>query len=446
MTTRRNFLKKAMMGTALVSVGGVLPGFSAKSYARIVGANDRIRVGAAGVNARGFALANNFCKQKNCEVIYVCDVDKRAIEKSIASIEKITGNAPKPEGDIRKMIEAQDVDAIMIATPDHWHAYAALMAMKAGKDVYLEKPCSYCPEEGEILVKAADKYKRVVAMGTQRRSWPNVIQGINEIKEGAIGNPYFGKAWYTNNRPSIGIEKVTAVPEWLDWDLWQGPAPRVGYKPNFLHYNWHWFWHWGTSESANNGTHMIDLLRWGMGVDYPTKVNSYGGRYRYQDDWETPDTQVINLEFGNNKSMVWEGRSCNGRTIEGSTVGAMFYGEKGSMVITGSDGYIIYDLDNKKVKQVYSKIDIDARNLVDPAKELDGFHIRNFLDGILKGEKLNADILTGHKSTLLMQLGNISHRVGHSLEIDSSNGQILNAPDTKNLWTREYQKGWEVKL
>lgn len=446
MATRRNFLKKAMIGTAVFSAGGILPGFSAKSYARIIGANDRIRVGAAGVNARGFALANNFSKQRNCEITYVCDVDRRAMEKSVASIEKITGSRPKTERDIRKMIEARDVDAVMIATPDHWHAPAALKAMQAGKDIYLEKPCSHSPEEGEILVKAAEKYKRVIIMGTQRRSWPNVIQGIEEIKEGIIGNPYFGKAWYTNNRKSIGVAKEELVPEWLDWELWQGPAPRMAYKPNILHYNWHWFWHWGSAESANNGTHMVDILRWGMGVDYPTKVNSYGGRYRYQDDWETPDTQVINLEFGKGKSMVWEGRSCNGRTIEGSTVGAMFYGDKGSMVITGSNGYIVYDLDNKVVKQVHSKIAIDARNLTDPAKELDGFHIRNFLDGILKSEKLNANILTGHKSTLLMQLGNISQRVGHSLDIDTRNGHIINSLEAQKYWSREYEKGWEMKL
>ncbi len=283
-------------------------------------------------------------------------------------------------------------------------------------------------------------------MGNQRRSWPNVQEGIQAIKEGIIGNVHFGKAWYTNNRPSIGIGKEVAVPEWLDWDLWQGPAPRTAYKDNIVHYNWHWMWKWGTAESLNNGTHMVDILRWGMETEYPTMVSSAGGRYFFKDDWETPDTQVINMEFGKTKSMTWEGRSCNGRTIEGSSVGSMFYGDKGSMLITGSDGYRIFDMDNKVIKQQYSKLEIDPRNLMNPAESLDALHINNFFDGIRKGEKLNSDIVSGHKSTLLMQLGNISQRVGRSLDIDSANGRIIKDKDAQKHWSRTYQKGWEMKL
>lgn len=446
MTTRRNFIKKAVAGTAMLSFGGVLEGFSAKSYANIIGANDKIRVAAMGVNSRGMALAINFAKQKNCEVTRLCDVDSRAIDKCGAAIQKIAGNQVKSDKDIRKMLEAKDFDAVLIATPDHWHAPAALLAMQAGKEVYLEKPCSHSPEEGEMLIKGAAKYKRVLQMGNQRRSWPNVIQGINELKSGVIGNVYFGKGWYTNNRPSIGTGKEVLVPEWLDWDLWQGPAPRVAYKDNIIHYNWHWFWRWGTGEALNNGTHMIDILRWGMEVDYPTMVNSAGGRYRYKDDWETPDTQVISLEFGNNKSMTWEGRSCNGCSIEGSTVGAMFYGDKGSLLITGTNGYTIFDLNDKIIKEVKSNIEIDARNLMNPAEQLDTFHIRNFFDGIKQGTQLNAGIVSGHKSTLLVQLGNISQRVGRSLKIDNQNGHILNDTDAANYWKRTYEKGWEMKL
>ena len=446
MTTRRNFIKKAAAGTAMLSFGGVLEGFSAKSYSNIIGANDKIRMGAIGVNSRGMALASNFAKQNNCEVTRVCDVDSRAIDKCSAAIQKIAGNKVKSDKDVRKMLEAKDIDAVLIATPDHWHAPAALLAMKAGKDVYLEKPCSHSPEEGEILIRAADKYKRVLQMGNQRRSWPNVIEGINELKNGVIGNPYFGKGWYTNNRPSIGTGKEAPVPEWLDWDLWQGPAPRVTYKDNVLHYNWHWFWRWGTGEALNNGTHMIDILRWGMEVDYPTMVNSAGGRYRYKDDWETPDTQVINLEFGDGKCMTWEGRSCNGRSIEGSSVGAMFYGDKGSLLITGTNGYTIFDLQDKVIKEVKSNVAIDARNLMNPAEQLDAFHLQNFFDGIRQSGKLNADIRSGHKSTLLVQLGNISQRVGRSLQIDNQNGHILHDKEANNYWGRDYEKGWEMTL
>ena len=446
MSTRRDFIKKAIVSTSALSFGGVLNGLNAKSYSNINGANDKIRVAAIGVNSRGGALAANFAKQKGCEITYICDVDSRALAKCSDAVAKIQGFKPKGEKDLRKVLESKDVDAVIIATPDHWHAPGALMAMQAGKDVYLEKPCSYCPEEGEILINGVAKYNRVLQMGNQRRSWPNVQEGIQAIKEGIIGNVHFGKAWYTNNRTSIGIGKEVAVPEWLDWDLWQGPAPRVAYKDNIVHYNWHWFWRWGTAESMNNGTHMVDILRWGMDLEYPTMVNSAGGRYFFKDDWETPDTQVINIEFGKNKSMSWEGRSCNGRTIEGSSVGSMFYGDKGSMLITGSDGYRIFDMDNKVVKQQYSKIEIDPRNLMNPAESLDALHINNFFDGIRKGEKLNSDIVSGHKSTVLMQVGNIAQRVGRQLNIDSANGRIIHDADAMKYWTRDYQQGWEMKL
>ncbi|MBK5720994.1 Gfo/Idh/MocA family oxidoreductase [Dysgonomonas sp. Marseille-P4677] len=446
MSTRRDFLKKAVMGASALSFGGVLNGMSAKSYSNISGANEKIRVAAIGVNSRGGALAANFAKQKGCEITYVCDVDSRAIAKCSDAVAKIQGFRPKAEKDIRKVLESKDIDAVIIATPDHWHAPGALMAMQAGKDIYLEKPCSYCPEEGEILINAVAKYNRVLQMGNQRRSWPNVMEAIQAIKEGIIGNVHFGKAWYTNNRPSIGIGKEVAVPEWLDWDLWQGPAPRVAYKDNVVHYNWHWFWRWGTAESMNNGTHMVDLLRWGMDVDYPTMVNSAGGRYYYKDDWETPDTQVINIEFGKSKSISWEGRSCNGRTIEGSSVGSMFYGDKGSMLITGSDGYRVFDMDNQVVKQQYSKLEIDPRNLMNPAESLDALHINNFFDGIRKGAKLNSDIVSGHKSTVLMQVGNISQRVGRSLNVDSANGRIIQDAEATKYWSRDYEQGWEMKL
>jgi predicted dehydrogenase len=235
------------------------------------------------------------------------------------------------------------------------------------------------------------------------------------------------------------------VPEWLNYDLWQGPAPRRALKDNLIHYNWHWFWNWGTGEALNNGTHMIDLMRWGLGVEYPSRVTSAGGRYRYSDDWETPDTQVITLEFPNNTSMTWEGRSCNGRTVEGNSVGVIFYGEKGSLVIDGN-AYTIYDLDNKVVKEVKNQAIIDPRNLMNPAESLDALHIQNFFEGIRNGAKLNADILGGYQSTLLCQLGNIALRSGNALHIDTSNGHILNDAKARQYWQREYEKGWEPTL
>jgi predicted dehydrogenase len=272
-----------------------------------------------------------------------------------------------------------------------------------------------------------------------------VIAAIAELQKGIIGRPYFAKGWYTNNRPSIGIGKEAAVPSWLNYDLWQGPAPRKPYRDNLIHYNWHWFWNWGTGEALNNGTHMIDLMRWGLGVDYATRVTSSGGRYRYNDDWETPDTQVITIEFANNTSMVWEGRSCNGLFVEGSSVGVIFYGETGSLVID-DNAYRVYDLNNKLVSEIKDNTAIDARNNVNPSDILDALHIQNFFDGIRKGTKLNSGILGGHQSTLLCQLGNIALRSGNSLHIDPLNGHIKNDPVAARFWGRAYEPGWEPQV
>ncbi|MCE5347662.1 MAG: Gfo/Idh/MocA family oxidoreductase [Bacteroidales bacterium] len=443
---RRDFIKKAAAGVAAVSVGGILPGFSAKSYGSIFGANDRINIAMMGVNSRGLALAGTFANQENAEIIYVCDVDSRAEAKCSDAIEKLKNKRPKAMPDFRKALESRDLDAIVIAAPDHWHAPSAILASKAGKHVYLEKPCSHNPREGELLVAAAAKYKNVIQMGNQRRSFPNIIAGIAELKAGIIGRPYFAKTWYSNNRPSIGIGKEAPIPSWLDFDLWQGPAPRKPYKDNLLHYNWHWFWNWGTGEALNNGTHFADIARWGLGVDYPVRVCSAGGRYRYHDDWETPDTQIITMEFDNNTSMTWEGVSCNSRPIEGSFVGVIFNGDNGSLRIDGNDAYSVFDLKGKLVKEVSNKTTIDARNASNPAGGLDSAHIRNFLEAIRVGTPLNSDILSGHKSTLLVQLGNIALRSGNTLHLDPSNGHIKNDPVAEKLWSREYQPGWEPKI
>jgi len=445
-SSRRKFIKNAAAGTGLIAAGGILPQFKAKSYARIVGANGSIKVSVMGVNSRGLALAKNFASQEICDVMHICDVDNRAITKCLKSLSERQTAEAKGFSDFRKSLESKDVEALVIAAPDHWHAPAALMALQAGKHVYIEKPCSHNPAEGEILIKAAAQYGKVVQMGNQRRSWPNVVEGINALKNGIIGRVYFGKGWYANNRQSIGIGKETGVPDWLDWELWQGPAPRRDFKDNLIHYNWHWHWHWGTGEALNNGTHMIDLLRWGMEVDYPTKVSSNGGRFRYQDDWETPDTQVINLEFDQSKLMTWEGRSCNGKPIEGSWAGVLFYGENGTLLIPGGNSYTVFDLEGKVIKDVQDKVEIDTRNLVDPSELLDALHIQNMFDAIKNGGSLNANIDSGHKSTLLVQLGNISQRVGRSLKTNPENGHIMQDNDAQQLWSRTYEKGWEMKL
>jgi predicted dehydrogenase len=443
--TRRNFMRKTVGASAVAAAGKTLTGMSAESYNRVKGANNRIRVAVAGVNARGNALAVNFAALPDCDVVHVIDVDSRASTKCVKNIEKSQSFKPRVFGDIRKSLESKDYDVLVVAMPDHWHAPATLMALQADKHVYLEKPCSHSPAEGELLVAAAKKYKKCVQMGNQRRSFPNIVQAMEEVRSGAIGRVYFGKGWYARNRAPIGVGKVTTPPDWLNWDLWQGPAPRKEFKDNLIHYNWHWFWHWGTGEALNNGTHMVDLVRWGLGVDYPVKVSSHGGRLVYNDDWETPDTQTINWEFENRSIMTWEGFSCYGRGQEGQSVGVILNGDKGSLH-TGANGYTIFDLGGKVVRTVKTASRVDATDSQNPSGKLDVLHIRNLFEGIREGKSLNADVESGHKSTLLVQLGNIAQRVGHTLNIDPATGHIINDPEAQKLWSRSYEPGWEMKI
>lgn len=440
MTTRRTFIKKSGLAGAGIFLAPNVFSFTGSP-------NDKVVIGMMGTNSRGFFLSKMLAKLPNVEIGYICDVDENVIAKTIAEIEKTTGKKPKGIKDIRVLLEQKDVDAIAIAAPDHWHAPAALLAAKAGKHVYVEKPCSHNPAEGEMLVAAAAKYNKLIQMGSQRRSFPKVMEAIQALHEGVIGRVYFAKGWYANGRKPIGVGKVVAPPTTLDFELWQGPAPRKPYKDNLVPYNWHWFWNWGTGEALNNGTHEIDVMRWGLGVDYPSKVVSAGGRFAYKDDWETPDTQTITIEFPNNTAMTWEGRSCNDFPVEGTGRGVIFYGEKGTMVIPGGDDYKIYDTGNKLIKEVQTDIQqADATNTMGMGDLLDSIHLKNFVDTIRGQSKLNCPITEGYKSTLLPQLGNIAYRTGRTLYCDPANGHIKNDPEAAKLWSRTYEKGWEMKL
>lgn len=436
---RRDFIVKSALAGSALFVSPIVNAYKGSPANKLV-------VGVMGTNSRGEYLATLFSALPDVEVGYICDVDDTVVQRTIAKIESLTGKKPKGFKDVRKLLEEKDLDAIAIAAPDHWHAPAALMAVKAGKHVYVEKPCSHNPAEGEMLVKAAEKYKKLIQMGNQRRSWPGVQEAIQTLKEGIIGRPYYAQGWYANSRKSIGVGKEVSVPSNIDYELWQGPAPRKPYKDNIIHYNWHWFWNWGTGESLNNGTHELDVMRWGLGVEFPTKVVSGGGRFHYKDDWETPDTQTITYEFANNTAIAWEGRSCNGFRQEDSGRGVIFYGEQGTMVIPGGDSYKIYGLDSKLIKEVKSPLDVaDATNTMGMGDKLDSLHLLNFVNAIRENGKLNSPISEGHKSTLLPQLGNIAYRSGEVLSFDAT-GRITDKKIVDELWSREYEKGWEMKL
>jgi predicted dehydrogenase len=293
------------------------------------------------------------------------------------------------------------------------------------------------------LQKAVTKYNKLVQMGNQRRSMPTLIQAAKEVHDGIIGNAYFAKAWYTNNRKSIGFGKKIPVPSTLDFELWQGPAPRQDYVDNLVHYNWHWRWNWGTGEACNNGTHEIDCCRWFLGVDFPTKVTSAGGRYAYKDDWQTPDTQVAAFEFGDKKSITWESRSCNLFPVEGAGRGFIIYGDKGTLVNDGGGDYKVFDTDNKLVKEIKSDTKADSTNTVSSTGNLDFYHFHNFVDSVRGETTLNSPIIEGHKSVLLCHLANIAQRTGTTLHCSPDNGHILNNEEAMQLWKRTYEKGWE---
>ncbi|MPZ16603.1 MAG: twin-arginine translocation signal domain-containing protein [Luteitalea sp.] len=434
--TRRRFVKAA--GAAGVGLAVV----DRRAAWTLMAPSDRVRVAVMGVNSRGHQLARVFAQQPGAEVAVICDVDGRAMSKTIDHVRDLTSVAPKGEADVRRVIEDPSIDAVVVAAPDHWHAPAAIMAVAAGKHVYLEKPASHNPNEGELLVAAANRSKRLVQLGTQRRSWSNVVRAMEQLETGVIGRPYYAATWYANNRPSIGRGRETAVPDWLDYELWQGPAPRRSYKDNFIHYEWHWFWHWGTGEVGNNGTHLLDMARWGLGVGLPTRVTAAGGRYRYDDDWECPDTEMTTWEFADNKMITWEGRSCAPHRLDASGAGITFHGEQGTLVID-RNGYRVYDLKDELVTEVDDTAASSDQGTVGPGATLDAVHIANFLDAIRGEATLNAPIDEGHKSTMLAHLGNIASRTGHVLHCDPETGHVKDDPEAAKLWGREYEKGWE---
>ena len=445
---RRRFIKT----TGVAGLGLGLAGRA--SFARGMNApNEKVVAAVMGVNGRGGALAEAFARIDGTEVGWICDVDERAMRQTIENVSGLQERKPEGVKDVRELLDNPDLDALVIATPDHWHAPATLMALDAGKHVYVEKPCGHGPREGEMLVEGQRNHADLqVQMGTQQRSDPRSIEVVQMIQDGIIGRPYYGKAWYANTRGPVRIsEQPVEVPAWLDWELWQGPAPRVDYRDGYVHYDWHWFRNWGTGEACNNGTHEVDVCRWALGVDYPTRATSNGGRYHYDDDWEFYDTQVMSFDFEGEKAITWEGRSCNGFPFYGRGRGSTIHGTEGT-VLLDRDGYIVYDLDGNEVQRRLQSEEVageggesDTQNTVG-AGDMTDLHIMNFRDAVREGAALNAPIDVGHKSVLLCHLGNIAQRAGRSLNLDPSNGHILRDEEAMALWDREYADGWAPKV
>jgi predicted dehydrogenase len=290
----------------------------------------------------------------------------------------------------------------------------------------VEKPACHTPDEGERMVRAARAANRAVQVGLQRRSGSLYAKVMARIRDGAIGRVLYAKSYYDADRPTIGHGKKTVVPAWLDYDLWQGPAPAKPFQDNVVHYNWHFFWHWGNGELGNNGVHTIDLCRWALGVDYPTKVSASGSKLRYDDDQETPDTCNVTFDC-DGRTMIWEGVSWSrGRTP--GQVGVELRGENGTLHVDDS-GYVIHDPTGKIVEK-------------ESGGRGDTEHLQNFLDAVRSGTRPNMDIEEGHKSSLFCHLGNISYRTGQTIQVDPSNGHIIDSTAAQAFWAREYRDGW----
>ena len=442
MTTRRNFIKKTSLGTAAVTVSGlVLPNMA---YAKVLGANDKINCATIGIRSRGKAHVSAIHRDPNAKILYSCDVDDVILEEHNIWCQKYIGYVPKVEKDFRKILEDKNVDAIFIATPEHWHAPMAIMALRAGKHVYVEKPCSHNPYENELLVAAQKKYGKKVQMGNQQRSAETSIMAIKDIKAGIIGNVYKGEAYYSNNRGSIGKGKNIDVPKTLDWNMWQGPAVREEYRDNVHPYNWHWFKTWGTGEVHNNGTHEIDICRWALGVDLPESVTSFGGKYTYDDDWEFVDNQQVTYQFANDKFITWTGHSRGVLKPERPGRGITIYGSKGSIQLD-RNFYKVFDLQGNPLKFEFEKAASATTNTRGEGN-LDVNHVGNFFDAIREDRSLNSDIRDASISTMLCHLGNMAQDAGEMLKIDSTTGKVLNNEKAMKNWKREYAKGWEPKL
>ncbi|MDE0769920.1 MAG: Gfo/Idh/MocA family oxidoreductase [Opitutaceae bacterium] len=420
--SRRTFVKSASaIGAASFAILPNIHGQNAPSR--------KLRVGVMGLK-RGSAHILSFQKATNVEIAYVCDVDENRAAKGAALAAKGQANPPKVVGDFRRILEDPTVDILSIAAPNFWHAPATILACDAGKHVYVEKPGSYNPQEGELMVAAARKHDRRVQQGTQRRSFASMIDGMKKLHNGVIGKVTYARTWYQNSRDTIGKGKAAQVPDFLDYDLWQGPVPESPYKDNLVHYNWHWHWKYGGGELINNGVHALDVARWGLGVDYPTRVSYQGSRYHFDDDQETPDTGTAQFDFGD-VGASWDGSSCHRREEENLSF-CTFYGEGGSVAFDTA-GYAIYDSKGK---------------LVEKGKGTSGDvpHFQNLCDAIRDDVPLNQEIAEGQKSTLWCHLGNIAHRTQSVLDIDSKTGRILNNAGAQKLWKRSYRKGWKPKV
>ncbi|MGQ0635091.1 MAG: Gfo/Idh/MocA family protein [Planctomycetaceae bacterium] len=402
--SRRQFLENAALAATGTALFGATIHGPAQAEVQSKSPNERLRVALLGVNGQGQVHLGSFAGRDDCEIVAICDVDEAVGQtKGVAEVERMTGRRPAYYQDLRRMFDDKSIDIVSIATPNHWHALAAIWAIQAGKDVYVEKPVSHNVSEGRRIVDAARKYGRICQTGTQCRSAPGMRELMRFLHSGGIGEIKLARGLCYKRRPSIGPRGTYTVPSSVDFDLWCGPASKKPLTREKFHYDWHWQWDYGNGDLGNQGIHQMDLARWGLGVnDLGRSVVSYGARVGYKDAGETANTQVSVHDYGD-KTLIFEVRGLPTEPFKGARVGVVFYGSQGYAVSTSYAGGAVYDLEGNVVRE------FDG--------EVDPLHFANFVNAVRSRQiaDLYADVEQGHLSSALCHLANISYRLGEAL-------------------------------
>ena len=424
--TRRDILKATVPSSlAMMAIPTIIPSTA-------FGANDRMRVAVIGINGRGKDHISGFMKQDNVEVATLCDVDNVVLQAGAKAFEEKYKKKVLTEQDLRKVYEDKTIDAVSIATPNHWHALAAIWACQAGKDVYVEKPACHNLFEGRKLVEAATKYNRIVQHGVQLRSSVAMQEAIKHLRDGLIGKVYMARGTVYKWRPDIGNLGKSAIPEGLNWDLWQGPAQARDFSKNYVHYNWHWFWDYGNGDVGNQGIHETDLCMWGLNVGLPETITSAGGKYLWNDCKETPEVLSTTYNYPKEGKVIqMEVRPWMTNKEDGVEVGNIFYGDKGYMVINGYSDYKTYLGKNREPG---------------PARNAGGDHYKNFVEAVRAKDKsmLNGPVETAHLAASIAHLGNISYRLGRTLHFDPTKETFVGDKEANAMLTRKYRAPYVV--
>ncbi|MGH9660988.1 MAG: Gfo/Idh/MocA family protein [Bryobacteraceae bacterium] len=394
-------------------------------------ASDQVNIAIVGVRGRGRALASTFMAVPDVRISYLVDVDPQSVGPALEMIEKKTDRKPAVVSDLRRALDDKSLNAIVVATPDHWHAPATILACDAGKDVYVEKPASHNIREGRLMVEAARRNRRVVQHGTQGRSRPNTIRAVEYARSGKIGKLYMAKAWNVQKRRHIGHQPDSAPPPGLDYDIWVGPALWMPFNQNRFHYNWHWHWNFGTGDMGNDGAHQVDQARWALGVDYPVEVSGMGRKLYFDDDQQTPDTMVVVFNYPD-KALMFEQRIWNPYKMDGVDNGVAIYGADGMVQIgrwKDGSGFKVFDSKGEVVH-------------FDKEGTGDGEHARNFIECVRTRKAPNAEIEIGHMSTVHCLLGNIVARTGRTLKFDARTETIAGDAEANKLIGRQYRGHW----